>query len=133
MGAWLRGQDASAQRILTSPARRAKETAGYVRQAFALAEADVMEWPALYQAGVEDLLDAAQALPETVASAAIVSHNPGITHCVNRLAGEPLLDHLPTFGVVRFEFAGRWRGARFGGARLVGWMTPKQVPGATVR
>lgn len=132
MGAWLAGQDSPAQLVLTSPARRAKETSAYVRRAFGLAAADVVERSALYHAGVHDLVAAARSLPETVACAAIVAHNPGLTHCVNRLAGEPLLDHLPTFGVARFEFAGRWRSAAFEGARLAGWMTPKRLPPHTI-
>ena len=132
MGAWLAGQDNPAQVVLTSPARRAKETAAYVRRAFGLAAADVVERNALYHAGAHDLVAAAQSLPETVACAAIVAHNPGLTHCVNRLAGEPLLDHLPTFGVARFEFAGRWRSAAFEGARLAGWMTPKRLTPHTI-
>ena len=127
MGAWLGGQDAPAQWVLASPARRTQDTAAYVRDAFRLAGADVVTRPALYHAAAQDLLAAAQSLPEAIAGAAIVGHNPGITHCVNLLAGEPLFANLPTFGVVRVAFAGPWRQATFDGARVVGWMTPKRL------
>ncbi len=127
MGAWLAGQDAPAQRVLTSPARRAKDTAAYVRDAFGLGEQDVTERTAFYHADASDLLQAAQSLPEHITAAAIVGHNPGMTHCVNLLAGEPLVANLPTFGAVRCEFAGTWRSATFEGARLVGWMTPERL------
>ncbi len=127
MGAWLAGQDAPARRVLTSPARRAKDTAAYVRDAFGLAEQDVMERTALYHAGASGLLEAAQSLPEHIAAAAIVGHNPGMTHCVNLLAGEPLVANLVTFGAVRCEFIGAWCSVTFDSARLVGWMTPKRL------
>ena len=128
MGAWLASQDTPAQVVLTSPAQRAKATTAYVQRAFGLAEADLVERQTLYQAAAADLLAAVRSLPETVERAALVAHNPGLTHCVNRLAGEPLLDNLPTFGVARFELAGLWRSATFDGARLVGWMTPSRLP-----
>lgn len=124
---WLADQDAPAQRLLTSPARRAAATAACVSQAFGLAESDVEARAALYLANAQTLLNALRSLPDAVPSAAIVAHNPGITDCVNRLSGLWVTDNLPTFGVARFTAAGAWRSLAFGAARLEGWTSPGKL------
>lgn len=130
MTAWLRGRRARADLVLTSAARRAVETADEVRRAFDLDRGAVVERRALYLADAADLLDALRALPEDTGNAAIVGHNPGITHFVNRMAGYPVLGNLPTFGIAQFTLASRWGDAEFGAARLDAVVTPATVEDA---
>ena len=130
MTAWLRAREARAHLVLTSAARRAVETADEVRRAFDLDPEAVVERRALYLADAADMLDALRGLREEAGNAAIVGHNPGITRFVNRMAGYPVLDNLPTFGIAQFTLASRWVDAQFGGGRLDAVATPATVADA---
>jgi phosphohistidine phosphatase len=82
----------------------------------------------LYLADPDQLLDVLRETPDSVESAAVIAHNPGLTELVNLLAGEPVLDNLPTFGVAAFRVQRPWVELRFGAGRLLELMSPKRLP-----
>lgn len=126
-GRWLASEPAPAQRVLTSPARRAVATADYVRQAFGLSVQDVECRDALYLASAAAMLNVARSLGEDISSAAIVGHNPSVTRFLNLAAGRHVSDNLPTFGMARFTAAGVWRSVTWGGFHLECWTSPKRL------
>ena len=127
MAAWLRARETRAELVLTSAARRAVETADYVRAAFGLRGDAVLERRGLYLADATDMLDVLHGLPEGTGNVAMVGHNPGITRFVNRVAGWSVLGNLPTFGIAQFTVPGTWGDVDFGAGQLDAVVTPASV------
>ncbi len=128
MAQWLSRQSDPAGWLWTSTAARARATAEFVRQGFALDEARVVALDELYHAGPEQILDVLRRTPPDVASVALVAHNPGLTWLVNALGPEPVTDNLPTLGVARFHVAGPWQALSPRGATLDFLVSPKTLP-----
>ncbi len=87
---YLQQQDITPDRILSSPAERAKETTELLIAGFGLS-GDVIQWqPKLYLAGASILIEMIRdGLEQANHSLLIVSHNPGLDEIVNYLASEP--------------------------------------------
>ncbi len=100
--------------IWTSDATRALQTCEFVRDA--LADAEVRPDNRLYGANPETILDVVRETPAEIESVAVVAHNPGITDCVNLLAGERVIDNMPTFGIARLQWFGGLENLAFGNA-----------------
>jgi len=108
MAEWLRSQPKPAQWIWSSTAKRALATARFVAAGFALEEGHIIAVDALYHAPPESALDVLRGTPPDITSVAMVFHNPGITDLVNLLAGQQVLDNLPTFGIAQFSTTEAW-------------------------
>lgn len=84
MGAVLSAFDSVPDRILASPARRAKETAELVAKACGYKKA--IEWhESFYGGDAEDLIAALQRLPDSVDQVLLVGHNPTMEETVSAL------------------------------------------------
>lgn len=95
--------------FISSPAKRAKKTAEYFNDAFGKAKDEVVLISALYHASAEVFYEVISALPDTLNSIAIFSHNPGITHFVNRMHTKTQIGNMPTCGVFAVEsLIARW-------------------------
>jgi phosphohistidine phosphatase len=127
MARWLAQQKQPASWIWSSTAVRARRTAAFVADGFRVATPTLIEEPALYLAAPDAIIDLLHVTPVDVTSAAVVAHNPGLTDLVNLLAGDALIDNLPTFGVAAFDFDSPWLTLRPGLAKLVCLMTPKRL------
>lgn len=127
MAGWLARQSDPATWLWTSTAVRAQATARFVRRAFDLADDAVVASDELYEASPEQILDVLRETPAGVASVAVVAHNPGLTWLANTLADSPVTDNLPTFGVVRFDYAGAWHDLRAGTATFDFLAAPKLI------
>ncbi len=96
--------------ILSSDAVRAASTARFLLQALGIEPESLSFDHALYHASPQNIVAAARALPESITTAAIVGHNPGMTYAANDLVDNLDLDNLPTCGIVGIEFtAKRWQ------------------------
>ncbi|MEI8109985.1 MAG: histidine phosphatase family protein [Chitinophagia bacterium] len=84
--------------LVSSPANRALETARIFANAYHLPESDIQQLDYLYHPEPGDMFKAVMKLPDEVQTAAIFSHNPGITDFVNLLS-DIRIDHLPTCGI----------------------------------
>lgn len=84
--------------FVSSPARRAKTTAEFFVHGFGRKESDILILPELYHASVQVFKEVVSGLDESAGSAAIFSHNPGITAFVNTLTSVRL-DNMPTCGI----------------------------------
>ncbi len=129
---WLTSQQHLPQRIITSPARRAERTAEAAHAACIDAGAPAtLEATAfrkdlrIYHASAETMLRVLQEVADDVTSLLIVGHNPGITHFVNRLGAQPVIETFPTCAIARFSVSLPWHRLDFGEATLKLLRTPK--------
>jgi phosphohistidine phosphatase len=84
--------------FISSPAKRAKMTAYRFIKEFKRNKNEILFIPSLYEAGVQVFYDVVYMLDNACNSAALFSHNPGITEFVNTLT-EVRLDNMPTCGI----------------------------------
>jgi phosphohistidine phosphatase len=117
------------ERILSSPVRRAYDTACLFATGLGI-ETDAIETiDRLYAADAATWLEIAGRLPAQLASVLIVGHNPEITEVAGRLCPAPI-ENMPTCAVLRLQYAtADWR--EIAGLRPVHWDFdyPKRLPG----
>jgi len=117
--------------VLCSSARRTRETLDGI----AVGGEHVIE-PALYAATTEEVLDRLRQLPDRIACAMLVGHNPAAQMLVLRLTNhdsagieDPGRDvvkrKFPTGALATLAFDCQWRELAPGCARLEGFTTPK--------
>jgi len=120
VAAALKSSGPPVDEIITSPARRAAETADAV--ASAIGAGAPVPSAALYEADVTGLLSLVQGLPDDVTSAMIVGHNPLLEELARTLLPtDSQVEHLATAGLLRLDFdITRWSDVRDGAAHLSG-------------
>jgi phosphohistidine phosphatase len=95
--------------FISSPAKRARQTAELFAHAFEKKEKDIVQLPQLYHAEVQDFRQVVESLEDQYNSVAIFSHNPGITAFANILASVRL-DNMPTCSIFSVRnTAGSWK------------------------
>lgn len=85
MGRWILDRGLVPDRILSSPARRARQTARLVAEAVGFDRLEVEFDDRIYGAGVEELLEILGGIEG--GRVLLVGHNPGLELLVDRLAG----------------------------------------------
>ena len=115
----------SIDRFVSSPAKRARTTAGHFIHEFGRKEKEIREIPELYHADVPVFKQVVSGLDDSDDTVAIFSHNPGITAFVNTLT-EIRLDNMPTCAVfaVKNEVE-HWKDFLSGGAKFLFFDYPK--------
>jgi phosphohistidine phosphatase len=96
MGRLLRREDRRPDLIVTSSARRARDTAEAVAQASGY-DGEIRVTRSLYGAEEDDFLAVLRGLPAEAATVLLVSHNPGLESLLAELAGQ--FERLPTGAV----------------------------------
>ena len=127
MQRWLGEQDAPADWIWTSDAIRALATSNFIQKGFSQATPQVVADHRLYLSDPDVHLSILKQTPAEAHSVALVAHNPGLTNFVNLLGAKTVTDNLPTFGVARFSYVGRWADLEFGQATLDYLVSPKRL------
>jgi phosphohistidine phosphatase len=126
--AHLRSSGARVDLVLCSSARRTRQTLELIEPA--LGEAEVIIEPALYGASTADLLDRLRRIPEEVAAAMLIGHNPAMQDLALEIGTGDLSGvrgKFPTAALATFELDGPWSDLREGGARLVAFVTPREL------
>jgi phosphohistidine phosphatase len=111
MGERLRKQEVRPDRVLLSPAVRARETADLLLPPLKLAQENVLLEESIYEATCDTLLELLRSQPDGIDHLMLIGHNPGLTELWNLLGDEPV-DNIPTCGVFALVFPdlGSWRG-----------------------
>lgn len=91
------------QLIITSNAKRTKETAGYFMEELDLAANKLMEDPHIYEAHYETLLLVINQLDNQYDRIAIIGHNPGMSVISSYLSGINDFD-FPTCAIMHLHF-----------------------------
>jgi phosphohistidine phosphatase len=94
----LIGTNVKIDLFVSSPAKRARNTAEFFIREYDRPEKDIHFIKELYHASVQTFKDTVSALDDRYGSAALFSHNPGITEFVNTLTFVRV-DNMPTCGV----------------------------------
>ncbi|MDB5221920.1 MAG: putative phosphohistidine phosphatase, SixA [Chitinophagaceae bacterium] len=99
MGKRLRKKNVKIDAFISSPAKRAKKTAEYFIKEFGGDAEDIILVSALYDAGTNNFSETIKEIDDKYKSAAIFSHNPGITGFANQLIDKANIDNMPTCSV----------------------------------
>lgn len=102
MGNVLYKEDLQPQKILSSPAKRAKQTAILIKET-AQIEAPVTYVEGIYEASPLKLLSIISEIEDKIQSALLVGHNPGLEGFVKMLTGE--IYALPTATLVKIDLS----------------------------
>ncbi len=125
MGERLAGRGQTPDLLLSSPARRARDTAGIIARAINYPESDLKLEHSLYLADSTTLLKLVHRLPAELDEVWIVGHNPDLTEFANSL-GDFETDNMPTCAICRFSFeVSHWYEVKPGSGTLREYDTPK--------
>jgi len=133
IGVWLAQQEMMPDYILTSPAERALVTAQRVCKSMGIRAESVRPDERIYEARVEDLLEALGDCPDAATRIMVVGHNPGLEALLVWLAS----DHVPVPGdgkllatatLARLAMPADWRSLPQGCARLESITSPGMLP-----
>lgn len=112
LGDNLRSRGEHVQRLCSSTATRAAQTARGVCSYLGYGENDIVWQPDLYLAGLSDLLGFLAVCSDTCDSLLLVGHNPGLQNLMTYLATPgslPVDKSLGTATAAKLEIAGTWR------------------------
>jgi phosphohistidine phosphatase len=127
MGEWLRRQDLVPEWVVSSAAKRARETAQRVVEAAGY-DGEIVCLEQLYGAEPSQYLAALRVVPERVGRALLIGHNPGLEDLLELLAGR--WERLPTAAIAHLLVpTDRWEYVRSdGSAQLVQVWRPRELP-----
>ena len=132
MGRWLKEQKLLPDHIVSSPAKRARQTAERLCRSADLPK-DSIHWEGnIYEADVEALLGVLAACPGSAQRVMLIGHNPGLEELVQYLSGgvgEPPPDStfLPTAALVQLKTPNTWKNLGAGGAKLLSITRPREL------
>ena len=132
MASWLREENLLPQRILSSPAKRARQTALRLCRHAQIPESRVVWEETIYAADLGTLLDVLANAPGKHGRLMIVGHNPGLEELVYYLSGKPIeapagKAALPTAALVRMTMPYDWKRLNSGCARLMSVNRPREL------
>ncbi|NLX18278.1 MAG: histidine phosphatase family protein [Desulfobulbus sp.] len=126
MGRRLAQRGVRADLIISSPAKRALQTACYYADKLAYPLKRLQTEPLLYLAPVRRLIRLVEATDPGVRTLFLVGHNPESTNLANILGGLHI-DTIPTAGIVALAFQQpSWHGLAPGSGQLVFFDYPKR-------
>ena len=126
--------DLSPDVVLVSSARRTLQT---LEALLPFPETPIIEpMNALYLATAPQMLAVLNTVAETVRSVLLIGHNPGLHELAQTLTGSAsdkadaarLAARYPTAALAEFAVPGSWRTLGPGGARLVRFLCPRDLP-----
>lgn len=89
MGRWLKQHGPVPERIISSPARRALDSAELMAEALGLKRSAVVRDRRIYDAGLSGLRQVLDSDCKEADCVMLVGHNPGLDELLNHLAAEP--------------------------------------------
>ncbi len=114
-------------RIVSSPAKRARKTATAVARVIGYPPDAIVFDEEIYGAGIGTLLEAVCSLEDDLQTVVLFGHNPGFTAFANYLCRQPVT-HMVTAAIAGIEFdADSWSGIRRGSGSLAFFDYPKRA------
>jgi phosphohistidine phosphatase len=124
MGVFMRERGIEPDLIVSSPARRALETAQLVKEAAAFS-AEIRFESGIYEASVGDLMEIVSKTDDSTEKLLIVGHNPGFENLVGYLTGE--FHPMPTAALAEIELPVKSWKEITGGGKLKNLFKPKEI------
>ncbi|MDO6433552.1 histidine phosphatase family protein [Flavitalea sp. BT771] len=113
--------------FVSSPAKRARQTAGIFMHEFGRKEKELVIIQQLYHAQVQDFKEVVASIDDRYDSIALFSHNPGITAFANILSSVRL-DNMPTCSIFAVTSpAESWKGFLSSGPTFWFFDYPKSI------
>ncbi len=125
MGERLREQGVLPSGILSSPAKRAKQTARKIAKETGFSKQKIDYIASIYHADEFQLLHVIQRADNQLNTLFVVGHNFAITDLASLLT-QRSFDNIPTAGVVGIRFNDRWSDIQRGEGELVFYDYPKR-------
>jgi phosphohistidine phosphatase len=116
--------------VISSPARRALQTARIMAGSFSIPEADVREVPFIYDGfALDELVSKIAELSGDKDSVMVVGHNPDIALMAIQFAGDNFF-HFPTSATAVIGFSvSEWSQIKAGAGRTEMFVYPKELKG----
>ena len=102
MAKLLRGKGVRPDALISSPANRARTTAGYFADELGIAKEAIEIKREIYEAFTGDLISLIQALPNNIDTVLIFGHNPSFTSLTNMFSSN-YIPNVPTCGISQVE------------------------------
>ena len=126
MAKLLRGRNVHADKIISSSAKRALETATYFADALNIPKEEIEIRRAIYDAYPDGILEQIRGFRNDWSSVLLFGHNPTFTSFVNQFT-EEYIANIPTCGIVHLEAdIDNWTEFDRQSASLVAFYYPKQ-------
>jgi phosphohistidine phosphatase len=123
----LKARGPEIQRIVSSSARRALETARIFAEILRVDPREIVIRPAIYGAGVSQMVELIRGLEPALRRVMMVGHNPTFSDLARSLSGE-VLDHVPTCSVLTLvQEQGGWTASGNGTFALRDMDYPKRT------
>ncbi|MGH8507432.1 MAG: SixA phosphatase family protein [Gammaproteobacteria bacterium] len=130
MGRWLREQGLIPDRVVSSPAKRARQTCLLVCEVLGIKKGQIHWAPEIYAAPVTALLNVLARCPEKTHRLLLVGHNPGLEDLIAYLASGPLPAQeklMPTGAVVGIRLPESWTDLQPGCGQIETHRVPKAL------
>lgn len=132
MGLWLKQQGLLPDRVLSSPAKRARKTVLKVYRELPFEKEEIQWIQDIYEATLKDLVATLKTCPDTANTVLMVGHNPGLEYLLEYLSADrvTLPDDgklLTTACVATLKLAAPWSGVGESVARLVAITRPEEM------
>ncbi len=132
LAAWAEERRIRPELVLCSSAARTRQTLALI--AGKLKDPETVFEDGIYLADAKSLLSRLRKVPGACASVLVVGHNPGLhelavllLHSGAGALARRLKDSMPTGALAVFELDGAWAALGPGAARLVEFVTPKEL------
>jgi len=126
MAKLIRQKEILVDAIYSSHAIRALKTAEIFSKELNIKKENFIVEEKIYEAGIKELCNLVNDIPDEYFSVMIVGHNPGLTSFANFL-GNKYIDNIPTCGIVGFEFRlKKWEEIERGSGEIFLFEYPKK-------
>jgi phosphohistidine phosphatase len=130
MAAHLKKLGVQPDLLVSSPAVRARTTAGYFAAAFSMDAQSIDIQQDIYEADEQTILHIIQELPESVNTVFLFGHNPTFTYVADMFSKKDRIDNVPTCGIVQIRSNTEgvsWRKFNVKTADVKGFWYPKGI------
>jgi phosphohistidine phosphatase len=125
IGAYLVKKKLIPDRIVTSPALRAADTARRLAEAIDFDLSGIVEEPRLYHAEPRTILAIIRQQPEDAQRVVLVGHNPGMESLVTEISGTP--EPFPTAALAILRHEGGWNDFMADSAAMDALIRPREL------
>lgn len=130
MGQWIVDNGYTPDRVICSPAQRAKETLAGVTQTLRLSEKELFWRSDIYNAALEQLLSivASDILPDK--TNLMIGHNPGVSELIlflggNRVPNKAGSNLMPTAAITVLQLLNPQKPVEYGGWKIINYVKPR--------
>ncbi len=125
MGKFLNDRNVKVDLIISSPAKRTKETSKIIAEGIGYKNQIIFD-ENIYEASLEQLLALIKNLNKNLNSVMLVAHNPGLTELANYFVNEDI-DNIPTCGIAAIKLENGWDEVKQNCGKLLFFEYPKKL------